>query len=307
VFSYNRNQKRVYYEQINKKRQIIDNSVDLFNLYQELSSHKCPTANELIKSKQWPNYLLSPILHNISVLDTRKLNKDQFFKFDNLNLFIGFPDNNQIRMNFLDSDVQILYDLIPDKSFYVNEYHLLLSNIRDINSERLDSLFVNIYNNNKGILNNPKLTDEKKEKSWILALSNITKSNPQSLSEHDNKIFHIWLNIMNSPFCFYILMYGLPPSAYFNIAFEKLLIEPTTFKLLLTCLYPISFLFAPFICSSGSINKVQNQNGKKLVYKQNITQYFNDIVKNDDAEKCGWIGLMFENGENKNLCLLNEY
>jgi hypothetical protein len=294
------------FNQTNKKNQEIKNSEELADVYKKILEFALPKSVEFVKSKSWIPYLLSSVLHTFSVVDTKKVkSKIPCYKFDKINYVLGFPCGSKIRTesdgNF---DRQILEDMKPEKSFYTIQYAKILECMKTMNVERCDCLFKNIFKNNIGVLNHYKLNDELKQRCWCQSLANLMSSGFENVNESEMIFINCWKNILNSPFCYYILMHGISCSTYFQFSIQKLLCEKISLKLLATCLYPISFLFTPFMCKSEQTPVTGK--GKRIEYKKLIKRFYDEIIKIDTAERCDWIGCVSGECENKNLGLLFE-
>ena len=82
-----------------------------------------------------------------------------------------------------------------------------------------------------------------KEKMWLTALGNLIQIKEKDRTEMQN----IWFRILKSRFMYYIFMYCIPGSKWVLKALEYIIKHQETIKMAMSELYPISFLFTPFM------------------------------------------------------------
>lgn len=88
-------------------------------------------------------------------------------------------------------------------------------------------------------------------------------------------------------------MYDIPCTNFFETCFNDLLLEPVTLTLLCTALYPISFIFGPFMLGRDSVTPPLTGCAAGT-YKKRLTDLFNDYISykqpsDADVDKCNWL------------------
>jgi hypothetical protein len=300
MLQYKPKTKQFIYEMLGKTTASVpeDKNKSLVAIYDMISSFKPEKETDFAKSDKWEKYLTCGVLCSPHVLDARKIKDTMLYKFDKINCLVGECTVQNLRDN----------SSTGTEAFLNIGYHTLLATVKNINVQRLDTLFKNIYKNRHGIINHYKLTPAVKEDAWRKALTGIMAIDLDNITcPLERTVLNCWRYILNSVYCFYIIMYGAPGSAHFTSAMNVLLSTKPTLQLLFTVLYPISFICTPFMCTTHKVSL--GGKGKSSEYKLKIKSYFNEIAQSDSAEACGWIGYLnnTEKTENMNLGLLSSF
>ena len=144
------------------------------------------------------------------------------------------------------------YDrVLKEKSVKYYDYCKLLGLIDNYKSQvgAKNNLFSWFKLRSAILINNSKiLTPYIRYILWMSAYGNILKLiNNEEIKGSDYLNIIIWKNILSSFYCFIIFMFGIKPSKMFKGALGALLPNIITLQLMETVLFPISFLFTPFM------------------------------------------------------------
>ena len=139
-----------------------------------------------------------------------------------------------------------------------------------------------IWKHRNGILHVADFTDELKKKCWMQAKANMDN---METNEKNEVIVKSWRNILASPFCYYIFMYGVEEGAYITLCINDLLKD--SIKLFTEELYPISFIATPFMCGAEEIEfepKCKySEYYVKLGYIQENSNWFYFLLNHEEA------------------------
>jgi hypothetical protein len=295
IFHYASAQRSVSYSAIDKKKAPLEpRNEELINVFEKLYKHTMPPCQKF----NWKTYLLSRVINSINVIESKVLRiSDRYYKIGKLNYFHDYtPDIDDVK------------NAVAPSRFLSLAYSTLLNTICEVNIQRHELLLRNIFRNRGGITgNNDKLPEATRKSCWCKALGNMEQLDLSLFSPEEREIIQMWQNILRSPYCYYIFLYNVTGSAHFVTAINKLLKPCLSLKLLGTCLYPICFVFTPFMCKTNK--RPPTGTGKGCVYKKNISEHYNHIAtEKDTPEQCNWIGFL-DTGEeeNTNLCLLHDW
>ena len=141
--------------------------------------------------------------------------------------------------------------LLKEKPEIYNDYFKLISMMDDYqapnraakNAFKWFLLRQAILSNNAKIL-----TPYLRYMLWMSAYGNILKViQTCQLNENEMRIISIWKNILSSFYCFLIFMFGVKPNKAFKGSLLLLISDDISIQLFETALFPISFLFTPFM------------------------------------------------------------
>ena len=190
------------------------------------------------------------------------------------------------------------YDkVLKEKTTKYYDYCKLLGSIDEYKSEiRAKNNMFSCFKLRSAILtNNSKiLTPYVRYKLWISAYGNILKLiTDGDIKGNDYLNIIIWKNILSSFYCFIIFMYGIKPSKMFKGALGAFLPNIITLQLMETVLFPISFLFTPFMYIN-QIVKVEFDKKTTFKEKQKKLEELIDCAQIHSLESnclVKWIGL----------------
>ena len=218
-------------------------------------------SNDKIKNKYFTYLQSEKILKSMIILDPKfmksfqtKTNKMNFDVVEKIYVptspILGKEIVNHETKSFQFENK--LYDkVLKEKSVKYYDYCKLIGSVDVYKSEvqAKNNLF-NWFKLRSAILvNNSKiLTPYIRYKLWMSAYGNILKViNDKNIEGSDYLIIVIWKNILSSFYCFIIFMFGIKPSKLFKGALGAFLPNIINVQLLETILFPISFLFTPFL------------------------------------------------------------
>ena len=247
------------------------------------------------------DYFNLKLINTISVLDsayvTKNIMTDYFDEYYHKELkIVDFSEK--------DSDVYKLLDakINTGKTNYleINYQYLFKILLDESNTKaRLTKLMKSIYNHRFPIIYNKKLTTDLKQKLWLQALENVQNYNENN---ENNELTQIWEKILSSRYIYYIMMHGFPESQLFKKYFEAFISNIQHLKLFSTILYPISFLFTPFMLGLKNI-KINVKKGCGKV------KYFNmmeDIIEDNhkdlyDYDQLNWLYYLLEKDDDNKM------
>lgn len=189
---------------------------------------------------------------------------------------------------------------------YAPDYMMLFSDLKTFNGSQFQRVIKNIYNHRSGIVLHPKCSTEFKKKCWLQAYANIVAIDEKSLTEpQEQMVITAWKNVLSSRFAYHIIMDCVPESSLFNKAMIELIQEGTSIKLFESVLYPISFVFTPFMLGYDgfTLPKSSLTNATEATYKKDLGRIFfefgSSVMKLYEYEPCLWI--YYGEGKSKNV------
>jgi hypothetical protein len=148
-------------------------------------------------------------------------------------------------------------------------YYITLSTLCDYNPSS-SAIFNQIYANRCAVLSHPNVNPSEIEKAWTQTQCNfknfkldVKNKIVEELNDQERKVFDAWNNILNSKYCYLIICKCYSENQQFKLAFNSLLKEPFTTKLLCSLLYPISFIFSPFMCGTLNVRLLEKKKFSK--------------------------------------------
>jgi hypothetical protein len=291
----------LYYKKGEKKRERknITKDVELWDVHKVLMEYQLPPLPKFIKDGIWKTYLMTAAIHSVNVFEPKQIHflVDRCYRFPKLEYYHKYEyDENDIKK------------IIPVPKTPQLAYAALLSCAQDINMAKAELFMKAVYKNRIGITSHPRLTEQIKKESWSKALANITAIDLTLFEEEDQTTIQMWTNILSSTYCYHIFMNAIEGSPHFAAALNHLLDLKLSLKLLCSSLYPISFIFTPFLAKVNKRPEVKNQE-KICGIRKGINAHFMHYVLTDAFEACGWIGYLLNNTEeeNYNIGILHEF
>lgn len=205
-----------------------------------------------------------------------------------------------------------------DVSKFVPDYMELFVDLKKITGAQFQRVVKNIYMHRQGIISHKKCTHKFREEQWLQAFANIdallndAKENPNKYNPVEVNIFEAWQNILSSRYAFFIIMNGIPACGLFDKAFLELIQEGTSIKLFETALYPISFVFTPFMLGYNSMPYPGITEVNEVGYRKKLVDAMKLFGSIDEEywkyDDCNWIyyGINARDGiENNMISLLH--
>jgi hypothetical protein len=301
ILLFRTGQEALYYKNGEKKRERKNITKDepLWYSHIDLMNYQLPPLPKFVKEGIWKTYLMGAAIHSINTFDPTILRSisDRYYRFPKLEYYHKY-----------EYDERDINKMIPTPKCSQIAYSQLLSCIQDIKMSKAELFMKAVYENRIGITSHPRLTEQIKKESWSKALANITAIDVSKYNEEDQTTIQMWQNILSSIYCYHIFMNGIEESPHFSSALFHLLDIKLSLKLLCSSLYPISFIFTPFLARVNKRPEAKNQE-KIHVVRKGITEYFMHYVLTDTFEACGWIGYLLNNTEeeNYNIGLIHEF
>lgn len=280
----------------------------------ELTAEECPKLTELVNycdelkftenNESYIKYLQSDIVKSYNVIHPSILSKVvQTSKTPVKFKYLEYMDEDGAHFN--EKKLAEVINCNKHDSLY---YALFLS-LRNFTSSDFGNVVKNVFKYRLGIINRfssvPK--EFSLEKLWNKAYSNI-----KSLYEDDdfkekfegsknkNKILNemkCWINILESKYAFEVIMKGARGSKWFEKYLLELASSKVSLRLFIGALYPISFIFTPFMLWYENVeikktdslktilNKFQNDNATDIAelnwvyYLKHPKSETNEMVK----------------------------
>ena len=132
------------------------------------------------------------------------------------------------------------------------------------------------FNNRERICDYNVLTPEIRKNQWLAAMSNIEQIELESRNDWQKR----WLNVLKSEFMYYIFMYNIPEADWLKKPLKLLLTDERTLRMAMYELYPISFLFTPFMAGEST---VVPKSTNKSQSRQNSIEYFKTLEAAPDS------------------------
>jgi hypothetical protein len=254
----------------------VPRNIELEQAYTLAANNPLPSLPNFINSELWKRFLISPVINSINIISPDNLKiQDRYYKFVKMYYYHNYqPDEND------------LLSIKPIPQFPTLSYMKLLEAIKDIDIQRADIFMKKIFINRIGI--SLRLPTEIKKELWCKALANIRSIKLENFTEEEIFVITMWQNILLSPYCYYIFLEGLKGTNHFNTAISQLLKIRFSLKLLCTSLYPICFIFTPFM-AKGPRPPVDTNEQVLPKYKKNINQQYKTLALTDSYEENNWI------------------
>lgn len=225
-----------------------------------LKSLDLKSSNRKVLFETAIKILSSPIMHTPYILSPDVAVKiglvNSDFCFTKFNIPSSEFNNREIELElireFTDNikhDAMVAFTL-KQKGGVVSSYSSYASHVKTI------------WNYREGVVYSKELTEDIKLKCWYAAKLNIENIKDSSVPR---AIVQAWENILSSPFCYYVFMYGIEENEFISSALEQLF--KVSVKLFAEELYPISFLTTVFMFGSA------NSGSTKIV-----KDYFNNLI-----------------------------
>lgn len=128
-----------------------------------------------------------------------------------------------------------------DEKQYPVLYYSLISSIRGINRTNIMKHCLDIFNNRSAICSHNKLTQDMKKSMWLAALNNLEQMDSRDETQT------MWYRILQSKCMYQIFMNAVPEAAWMTKGLASLIKSRRTLEMAISELYPISFLFTPFM------------------------------------------------------------
>ena len=207
---------------------------------------------------------------------------------------------SSVNEQYVNLDEATISKFIVDR--YGPDYMALFNDVKNFNGSQFQIVIKNIYSHRGGIVLHEKCTTEMKKKAWLQAYANICSLNMAEITDaHDELIINAWINILSSRFAYHVIMDCIPESKLFNTAMIHLIQESTSIKLFQNVLYPISFVFTPFMLGYSSLRLPKAVNVSESAYRKELSSIFMNIGNPSlnvyDYNSCNWIYYMGKNGE----------
>ena len=182
-------------------------------------------------------------------------------------------------------------------------YKTIIGLTQGLRISSFQSRCLSIFRGREAICECEKLTPKMKEETWLTALANINQiSNPDEFQL-------VWKHILSSQIMYLIFMYGLKEALWMKPGLEWLVKHKQTMRLALRELYPISFVFTPYMFGYDGVKPYFNSD-KRRQLGYTLTDYFNTLTSDDNPEiqqfsNSAWIYYCDKDGiRNETLSLL---
>ena len=184
------------------------------------------------------------------------------------------------------------------------DYGSILSTIKANSLAKRGVIAKEVFKHRDGLISHPRIKPIKLS-CWMNALSKIEVEMKRVDDEGKLNILKSWKNILSSEACYLICMNGITPNKFFTKYFDALISDKYSLSLMLGPLYPISWLFTPFMIdsdkfryedksykTSASISKVFTENVVKVLEDADKKLYiYDDLV---------WCNELFKENEHMN-------
>lgn len=182
---------------------------------------------------------------------------------------------------------------------FAPDYFQLFADLKKFTPAQFVHIIKNIYTHRIGIISHPKCSPEFKKAHWIQALNNINSINDETLNEctpREISVIDAWRNVLSSCYAYHVVMNCVPESSLFEKAMCDLIQEGTSIKLFENVLYPISFVFTPFMLGINGLGRNSKESLTKVsvaAYNKMVKEIFNSFgdiqLKYFDYDECNWL------------------
>ena len=267
-------------------------------------------------AKKWSEALSHKEFDYLKYLTLNTIRTQNIIKFDKLHKILAVkPEyvcstiNSVLYHNngdFLNIDDEQLHKLID--SGFGPEYAVLFNDIKDLQYTRFDKVIKTIYLHRRGVVLHEKCNEIFKKEHWLQALANIASLDVSTYNEHEQSVINAWKNVLSSKFAYYIIMHCIPESDLFNKSIINLIQDSVSIKLMESALYPISFVFTPFMMGRSSLSLPKDNVGMSLTkYKELVKNTFNSFgsldTKSFEYDACAWLYYAFERNITTNVMI----
>lgn len=272
--------------------------------------------------KVWKSCLSSETFDSIEYLKCGVIRTQNILKFDVLKKL--YPEVEQeftskITNTYRTTDRNGKSMNISEKSLhtyrgptFAPDYFQLFADLKKFTPAQFVHIIKNIYTHRIGIVSHPKCSPEFKKTHWIQALNNINAINEETLNEctpREISVIEAWRNVLSSCYAYHVVMNCVPESSLFEKAMCDLIQEGTSIKLFENVLYPISFVFTPFMLGINSLGRNNKESLTKVslaAYNKMVNDMFNSFgdiqLKYFDYDECNWL-YYAENTKTENYTL----
>lgn len=282
--------------QIAFKQEDVDKYTDLYNLYTDYEKKWLDKAGD--KNFHLCNLLTCSFVQTPLVLNLAEVNKASTKKLTIDDDYLTFGPTG-IPLDLINHvSEETLMAIATTKQGMITDYYQLFNDIQGFTTTGMPHV-KKFYDSRDGIIKHPHCSDEFKKMSWEQAWANVYAINTDGCTDDEKACIEAWKNILGSPYVFYIVMYGISPSKFFSDCFNDLLEHGTTAHLLLTALYPISFVFGPYMLGRPSEAGYSEITGTTK-YKAEVTKLYksfcdmpaeisDNAVYDTDFGACNWL------------------
>ena len=259
--------------------------------------------------KVWKACISSEAFDSIEYLKCDVIQTQNILKFDVLKKL--YPEVEQeftskITNTYRTTDIHGNNKNISEKSLFgyrgstfAPDYFQLFADLKKFTPAQFVHIIKNIYTHRIGIVSHPKCSPEFKKTHWIQALNNINTINDEILNEctpREISVIEAWRNVLSSCYAYHVVMNCVPESSLFEKAMCDLIQEGTSIKLFENVLYPISFVFTPFMLGINGLGRNNKESLTKVstaAYNKMVNDMFNSFgdiqLKYFDYDECNWL------------------
>ena len=165
------------------------------------------------------------------------------------------------------------------------EYSHLISIIKEMNFKNFVSKCYNIFQGRNTICNHEALKQSMKKEMWLTALSNLLQI------KNRDEWQEMWLHVLKSEYMFHVFMNCIPHAQWLSKSLECIIKNKRTIQMAMSELYPISFLFTPFMFGSDKVKISLTARFDDKSLKKATTKYLDELcsIDNFGFDDCNWI------------------
>ena len=275
-----------------KKEMLIDSDrcTKLIELFTFIDN---PKLKSVCKDEQYLDYLKSKIVKSFNILHPNIANKALQTKSPYIYIkALEYIDDDEADVN--EKEIE----KAASKNKFDVDYYMLFKCIQNFGCKNFIKTSKLIFKYRLGIINKYNLNKEfALDKLWNKAYANLKQlrdskefneklkselSGKDDILNNINNHIDAWLNILESKIAFYIIMKGARSNKLFEKYLTMLAGSNISMRLLLGPLYPISFIFTPFMLWKDSAS---------FKSKDSVKTIFNDFQDDAsvDINELNWI------------------
>lgn len=221
------------------------------------------------KDMTYYDFFMSPLINSIYMLDQEVVSK-----IHPKNPLLQFALYSGKTLDDF-SNMEAPYSLF--------DYSNILASIKKNTLAKRGVIAKEVFEYRNGLIHHPKISTIK-EDCWLKALTMVDKWKLDTDGDENHKIIiKCWRKVLGSKACYLICMNGLKPNKFFAKFFDMLISDKYSLSLMLGPLFPISWLFTPFMLDGSKFD----YGTKVYTSAATISRLFvNNVVKTiEDCDK----------------------
>ena len=267
----------LHYKEVDGKKKktfALDATNDMTIAYNKFNDFckrlKDPKENEshvtLTRDMSLDMIMNTDLIYTPDVIDYRHVNHCR----EETHQFIGCVANADVDIDRVLADLnEEVLDQKPSTSF--SSYMSILNFFKGFQLRGFQAKCALVFKNRSEFCMHPALDASTKKEMWLAALNNLKQIKKK------NEWQMLWERILQSKFMYYIMMFCIPHAKWLTKGLEHIIKHRDTIKMAMHELYPISFLFTPFMFGNSNVHPDSGPFTEKGL-KAAIVKYFDTLL-----------------------------